>query len=217
MLKRVLFLVLVGACVAHDVAGDAINDSFITDGKTDTDGISDGSPEARAVLDLANTLTETQLRDDVELSSSAAQHIVSARQDQAFTTLADLDAVPYVGTIAFHRLLAYARAQGLVGDGGTTVGHGTLLDCNTSLGPDQQVTVIGDGETLTLRELTDTGATVTRTLGLSEWTSEKLRLRDDGFGSTSTLTKDGADWMLRSTGSGVDETGVADCWVDKSP
>lgn len=91
-----------------------------------------------------------------------------------------------------------------------------LLDCNTSLGPDQQVTVLDDGA-LTLRELTTSGAQVDRALDTSEWESGELRLRDDGFGSTATLTKEAGDWFLRSTGGGFNELGFADCFVDESP
>lgn len=91
-----------------------------------------------------------------------------------------------------------------------------LLDCNTSLGPDQQVTVLDDGE-LTLRELTTSGSQVERALDLAEWESGVLRLRDDGFGSVATLTKDNGDWFLSSTGGGFNEFGFADCFVDESP
>ena len=58
--------------------------------------------------------------------------------------------------------------------------------------------MIDDGP-LTFRELTN-GAQIDRALDDAEWQSGALRLRDDGFGSTSTLTKEDSDWVLRSTG-----------------
>jgi hypothetical protein len=102
--------------------------------------------------------------------------------------------------------------------GGKADGRRTiLLDCNTALGPDQQVTVLDDGGSLTLRELTTSGAQVERPLDDAEWQSGMLRLRDDGFGSTSMLTKEDGDWFLSSTGGGFNEFGFADCVVDESP
>jgi hypothetical protein len=163
------------------------------------------------VISVVNHSTETQLRDDVGLSSNAAENIAAHGEVQ---TLAELDDIPYVGSIAFHKLIAYAQANGLI-EAGPQVGTGILLDCNTSLGPDQQVTVIGDGTKLTLRELTTSGSQVDRTLALAEWTNHKINLRDD-LGSMTTLTKESGDWIARSTGGGFNEVGVADCWVDKS-
>ena len=109
------------------------------------------------------------------------------------------------------------------GDGGTRgdpstggkadgTGSATLLDCNTSLGPDQQVTVMDDGSQLHLVELTTSGAQVERDLSDSEWASQTLRLRAD-WGSTSTLSKEDGDWVVRSDSG---DFGIADCWVDKS-
>jgi hypothetical protein len=203
---------MVGGCVESDVAQeDAQNDSFVTDGKADG-SIAEGSPTAIAVLSIVNHSTETQLHSDVGLSTKAAHNI--ATHNGTFDTLADLDAVPYVGSIVFGKLVAYAKATGLIED--THLAKGTLLDCNISFGVDQQATVLSDGTALTLRELTDSGSQVDRTLSLAEWNSEKLALRADEFGSMTTLTKDGSDWVVRETGGSVNETGTADCWVDKS-
>jgi len=208
-IQLLLCLSLLG-CVDRADNGDARDDRFITDGKSDVNGVEEGSPTALAVISVVNHSTEAQLHDDVGLSANAAANIA---EHGAVQTLAELDDIPYVRAIAFHKLIAYAKATGLIDD--SHVGTGTLLDCNTSLGPDQQVTVIGDGTKLTLRELTTSGSEVSRTLSTSEWTSHTLHLRDD-FGSTTTLTKESGDWIARSTGGGFNETGVADCWVDKS-
>ena len=97
--------------------------------------------------------------------------------------------------------------------GGKADGNGrTLLDCNTSVGPDQQVTVVTDGSTRTLRELTTDGAEIDRVLDPSEWESESIRLRDD-FGDETTMSKQSGSWMVMSASA----FGYADCWVDKAP
>jgi len=214
MRTYLLCAVLAVGCVDTGEPEDGRDDSFLVDGKADTGGIDEGSPEAAGVLAVANGLTKTKLHDDVGLSTSAATNI--AAHTGTFATLAELDDVPYVGSVAFHKLLIYAKANGFVSGGTTTVGHGTLLDCNTSVGPDQQVTVIGNGTTLTLRELTTSGSQQDRNLSVAEWSSKKLSLRSDGFGSKSVLAKSGGTWSLSSTGGGINEFADADCWTDKS-
>jgi hypothetical protein len=214
MMKRWLVLALAATGCMDASDEDPIDDSFIVDGKADTANIEEGSPEAVAVLELANHTTESKLRTSVGLSTSAAHSIATHRHDDGeFATLADLDDVPYVGVTAFRKLLGYARAKGLVTD--VPVGTGTLLDCNISFGPDQQATVIGNGTTLELRELTNSGSIVERALSVQEWASHKIHLRSE-YGETSTLTKDGNDWSAATTGGGFNELGFADCWVDKS-
>lgn len=96
---------LLAACATGDPdeIGDGIDDQDVT--------ISPDSPEARGVLRVANELTFQQLDVDVALPANAARNIVSHR---VYTTLAALDAVPYVGPTAFTKLLAYARAHGFV-------------------------------------------------------------------------------------------------------
>lgn len=220
-------LALLAGCVTAEEPGDGRDDTFVTDGKTDTSGIVEGSPTAIAVLGLVNGSTEASLHDDIGIASKASKNIgaylrgpdgkAATADDRAFATLAALDAIPYVGSVAFHKLLAYAEANGLVTQD-VTIGKGILLDCNTSFGPDQQVTVIGDGKTLTLRELTSSGSQKDHSLSTAAWASHKLTLHDDsGFGETTTLTKEDGTWVARTSGGGVNEVGDADCWVDKSP
>ena len=67
-----------------------------------------------------------------------------------------------------------------------------------------------------MRELTTSGAQVSRSLSVAEWKSHTLHLRDD-FGSSTTMTKDSGGWVVRESGGGVSEIGDADCWVDKAP
>jgi 5'-nucleotidase len=112
----------VTACASGDDA-DGIDDPFLTPGKTDDQRVVDGSDEACAVLELANTATEEELDADVGLDTRAARAIAAARRgadgvrdtedDGWFRTLAELDAVKYVGPRAFARLLAYTEARGV--------------------------------------------------------------------------------------------------------
>lgn len=207
-MRSFLLVALLASCtsVADE---DPIDDSFTSAGKADG-SIAEGSPTALAVLQIANTTSEAKLHDDVGLSTRVAHNI--ATHGSKFTTLAELDAVPYVGTTVFAHLVAYAKETGLLVD----LPKGKLLDCNISFGVDQQVTVISDGSSLTLRELTSSGSQEDRALSVAEWTRKKLDLREDEFGSKTTLTKDGSDWIAHESGAGVEETAIADCWVDKS-
>lgn len=103
---------------------DGINDPFLVDGKADTAGIAENSPEAIGCLAVANKLSQTDLRKKVGLASNAASAIVAVRlgddeapgtaDDVKFGTLKQLDDVPYVGPVAFSKLLTYARANGYV-------------------------------------------------------------------------------------------------------
>ncbi len=209
-LVSVLLVAMAAGCLedSNTDAEDSVDDSFTTDGKADGT-IAEGSPTALAVLAIVNTKTEDELVGDVGLAKKVAHGI--ATHGSSFATLAELDAIPYVGKTVFAKLVAYAKSNGPV-----TLPKGKLLDCNTSLGPDQQVTVKSDGASLTLEELTSSGSFQDRPLSISEWTSKKLKLRSDEFGTKSYLTKSGGDWVLNSSGGGVSETGIADCWVDKS-
>ena len=113
---------LLAACTAPE-SGDAIDDDFLSDGKSDG-AISEGSPDALGVLAVVNTLDQDALDDDVGLDARAAAGIAKHRagadkalgtsDDDRFDTLAELDRVPYVGKTAFAKLLAYARANGFV-------------------------------------------------------------------------------------------------------
>ncbi|MGH1343517.1 MAG: hypothetical protein ACRBN8_18295 [Nannocystales bacterium] len=102
---------------------DGRDDAFVGHGKADG-GIQEGTVEALAVLNLVNQATLEQLDDSahVGLDVRAATGIYERRagtdgepgnaDDVPFETLAELDAVPYVGMVAFGRLLEYALANG---------------------------------------------------------------------------------------------------------
>jgi len=112
---------------ATEKAGDGRDDTF-GGGKADTGGVSEGSIEAVGVLAAANTVSVdvrlTSPPDGVGVVERAVDNITYVRlgddgvagteDDGRFTTLAELDAVPFVGPIAFGKLLAYARSHGLV-------------------------------------------------------------------------------------------------------
>ena len=120
-MKTRLFCLLcsVSACMAN--AGDDRDGRFVGDGKADG-AISEGSPEALGVLAVVSTLSTDALDDDVGLDHRAVNNITSHRDgatasasdDDPFDTLAELDAAPYVGPVAFGKLLDYAHAHGFV-------------------------------------------------------------------------------------------------------
>jgi hypothetical protein len=108
------------ACGASDEADDAedgVNDSFLGGDKADTFGITEGSHEALGVLAVVNFKgrTEAELIQVAGVPTHSAHNIITRRDLRPFTSLADLDAVPYVGPITFGKLLAYAHQIGLVG------------------------------------------------------------------------------------------------------
>jgi hypothetical protein len=122
MTKTFALLMLSITACAVDAAEDAADDAFLdTDDKADTGGIS--ADDASGVLRVANELTYTQLRS-AGVASTAARNIVAYRSgddatagtadDEQFDTLRELDAVPYVGPVAFAKLRSYAQAHGYI-------------------------------------------------------------------------------------------------------
>jgi phosphatidylserine/phosphatidylglycerophosphate/cardiolipin synthase-like enzyme len=91
---------------------------------TSSSAVAEGSPEAQAVLALVNdaSVDVAELDDGAGLDGRAADGIIAHRNgadgvvasadDDAFDTIAELDAVPYVGASALDKLLAYAKAHG---------------------------------------------------------------------------------------------------------
>lgn len=91
-----------------------------------------------------------------------------------------------------------------------------ILDCNTPAGPNQQVTVVMTKEgKLKLQELTTSGSWIERPLSSEEFESSELRLRDDGYGSISTLYKEEGKWFVYSEGSGVTDFAMAYCFIEE--
>jgi endonuclease/exonuclease/phosphatase family metal-dependent hydrolase len=114
-LAAVLALVVAvpAGCDTSPAAAD--DDAVGAGGKADGGGIAEGTPEARAILELVNDASFDVLDDDVGLDRRAAQAIVDAREKNGdFETLAELDAVSFVGTTAFGKLLDFVVTEGLV-------------------------------------------------------------------------------------------------------
>lgn len=115
----------VPACTSADEVEDGIDDAF-PDGKADG-GIEDGSPEALGVLALVNdkTMTAAKLKSAAGITSRVSNNIANHRDgatadpgdDDPFDTLAELDAIPYVGPATLNALLEAARDRGLVATG----------------------------------------------------------------------------------------------------
>lgn len=97
--------------------------------QANTGGIAENTPEARAVLRLANegsreTFVSVGLRsitiDAILAVRSGDDELLGTSDDVTFQSLAELDAVPWVGPAEFQKLLAYARSLGWVDEGSTT-------------------------------------------------------------------------------------------------
>jgi exonuclease III len=90
--------------------------SGLPGGKADgVHGIEDGTPEARAILRLANTASFEVLDQEVRLDRRAARGIVDARSEEGYQALLELDAIPFVGPSAFGKMLNYVLDHGLIG------------------------------------------------------------------------------------------------------
>jgi hypothetical protein len=136
-LSSALVVVLAGlvGCASEQgaIEEDGRDDSFTTGGKLD--GFQCTPAEAAAILGVVNTASLATLGTDVQLAEKAADNIVAVRKgddevantadDVEFGTLAQLDAVPYIGPVAFAKLLAYVHDAELVGDPPAPLGQWT--------------------------------------------------------------------------------------------
>ncbi len=101
-----------GCSDATDTTGDEPldpeNGTFGIDGKADSlNGLS--AAETQAILDIANSYSEEEL--DAFLNARAAKNIVYTRNRRgSFTTLAELDAVSYVGRAALEAFRVEAQS-----------------------------------------------------------------------------------------------------------
>jgi hypothetical protein len=106
-----------GACAEeapNNTPIDTIDDAFLTaDSKADFGVPGEGSPEALAVLRAANECEKDMLATaaGVGLGSTVANNLIAGRP---YRSLAQLDAVPYVGKSAFQRLMTWSKSQGWV-------------------------------------------------------------------------------------------------------
>ena len=134
-LNKLVVVALTGmvGCASNDTTGDGRDDSFTTDGKLD--GFSCTPAEAAAILQVSNTASLSTLKNDVGLTAKAADNVVAVRKgddelantadDTEFGTLAQLDAVPYIGPAAFALLLQYVHDADLVDTTVPTAGQWT--------------------------------------------------------------------------------------------
>ena len=111
-------LALLGAgCTGSDVGSDDLDAASIP--------YADGSPEGRAILDVANDrdLDVTAYDDVVGLHKKAAENLIEHRDrdpntdadDNPFDDLSELWTVSYCKTTCFNKLLDYAKATGVYG------------------------------------------------------------------------------------------------------
>jgi 5'-nucleotidase len=119
----VLALGVMPACgeLVEPEGSDGEHDAFLVDDKADAFGVREGTGTACGVLKLANEATLELLDKAARLDKRAAANIVAYRRgpdgiagtddDEQFDSLAELDAVRYVGTTTFGKLLGYARAN----------------------------------------------------------------------------------------------------------
>ena len=137
-----LFLALAGCVATPD---DERDDSFLGSGKADTGGIDADSPEAAQILAVANGASRDTLVETVGLATRSADALVAYRigddeqagtaDDERFDGLAELDAIPYIGPVAFGKLLAYVRAHdAMVLVAGTSFDMGCIGSAGTSWG-----------------------------------------------------------------------------------
>lgn len=109
-----------GGCLDEDGGvEDGAAEGIATDGKADGQALTEA--EVFAVLRVANEADPATLTGEVGLSARVAGNVARYRagadgrpgtaDDQRFDSLAELDAVPYVGPRAFARLLAHGRVD----------------------------------------------------------------------------------------------------------
>ncbi|MBV1861553.1 MAG: hypothetical protein KUG77_24255, partial [Nannocystaceae bacterium] len=148
-----LSLLAFSGCDSPEVdegTADGRDDAFLGGGKADG-AISEDSDDARAVLALANSASFEVLddSDEVGLDVRAADGVYSRRvgpdttantaDDVPFETLAQLDAVPWVGPSAFGKLLEYALAHGF---GEVSCDEGILLGDRCYLVDDEEISEV---------------------------------------------------------------------------
>lgn len=107
-----------------DVAAtDGADDAFLADGKADSLGVREGSAAACGVLKLASEASAALLTNELRLDRRAVANILSYRlgpdgtagtaDDRRFDSLAQLDDIKYMGTVAFTKLTDYVRRKDL--------------------------------------------------------------------------------------------------------
>ena len=118
LLATSLLVAATASCVdGSGTIEDGADEAILADGKADGQTLTEA--EVFAVLRLANGSDASALSHDYALTARVARNIVDYRagadgtlgtaDDQAYDSLAELDAVPYVGPKAFRSLLDHAQ------------------------------------------------------------------------------------------------------------
>lgn len=118
---------LFAGCVSEGAAPatDGKDDTFLApSGAADAWGVAEGSAQAVGVLRATNELDRDALLNDAGLAATTVNALLAYKagvdgeaattDDLTITTLTELDAIPYVGPLAFAGLLAEATARGWV-------------------------------------------------------------------------------------------------------
>ncbi|NMC70558.1 MAG: bifunctional metallophosphatase/5'-nucleotidase [Myxococcales bacterium] len=118
------FALLAGTagCLAGPPRADGVDEAFLLDRRTNAAGVEDGSAAACGILRLADTADLATLRASVGLDPRAAEALLAYRagpdavegtaDDERFDSLAELDAVRWVGPRAFARLRDHVARAG---------------------------------------------------------------------------------------------------------
>ena len=121
------FCALAPACMTDAGVEDGADDAFLS-GKADG-GVDPGSPEALGVLALVNAPTTTAgtLKAACHVTSRVDHNVITHRDgpdgvlgtadDDLFDTLAEVDAIKYIGPVTLNALVECARDHGLVTEG----------------------------------------------------------------------------------------------------
>jgi hypothetical protein len=202
MLKHIWLVTTLVACTtAPGEESDQEHDAFLEDGKADdTLGIS--AAEGRAVLRLVNNASFETLDLDVALDVRAARNIVAARPIE---TLAQLDAIAYVGPVALEKMVAHVNAQ-------------TLADVLPAGELDLAVTVpttrcsfnaIAQGGPYNCSSTTPSSLTLAMTLS-----ADRVRIDPPGVASTRDVALVDGAFSLSSYQEGITSDGRR-IWFDR--
>lgn len=195
-----------------DDGADPIDAEFLEEGKADG-AIAEGSPQAIGVLRVANEATKDQLAkaNAVGLGTRTTDEILKVRNgkdkkaktanDVKFTTLKQLDAVPYVGPASLTKLLTYAEKQGWV------VAAPTPSVLN---GQAERTPWSGYWWSMQNAELVLGWSSAT---GRKEWTPEEVLAFDACIESTSTPCKAMMDGHAADGGKRLSPLMKFDLWV----
>jgi|GEM_PF-488281 len=139
-MRRTSYLsILFAAVVALGTACTSAPSVTLDTEAESTDAVTLGDAEEQAVLAFVNddACTVALLDDDVGLDSRAARNIIAEKagedgelgtaDDETFASIAELDAVSYVGKSALEKLADYAMANGY-GDGEVVVPDASAQD-----------------------------------------------------------------------------------------